>query len=71
MPKDIKKKSDHDNDNRPATPVVVACLAALVSLTLIDALVPNFQVDKLVYAIIAGILFGVGGVRDLFGGGKK
>ena len=71
MPSKTPKRTDHNDDNRPQTPVVVACLVALVALSLIDAIVPNFQVDKLVYAIIAGILFGVGGVRDLFGGGKR
>ncbi|MBI5117594.1 hypothetical protein HZA56_14045 [Candidatus Poribacteria bacterium] len=71
MPKNIPKKPDNRDDNRPATPVVVACLVAIVALSLIDALVENFQVDKLVYAIIAGILFGVGGLNDLLGRNKK
>lgn len=59
------------NDNKPTTPVVVACLVTLVALTAVDAFSPAFAVDKFVYAIIAGILFGVGGLRDLIGAGRK
>lgn len=59
------------NNNRPTTAVTVSCLLALVALSLIDALIPDFSVDKTVYAIIAGVLFGVGGLRDLIGAGRK
>lgn len=51
--------------------IQIVCVLALVALSGIRAVVPDFQVDTIVYAIIAGVLFGVGGVRELFGAGSS
>lgn len=58
------------HNSAPNITVVVACLVTIVALAGIDAASASFTVDKTVYAIIAGILFGVGGIRDIFTGGK-
>lgn len=49
----------------------VTCVLALVALAAIDAFSVDFAVNVFVYAIIAGILFGVGGVRELVGGVRE
>jgi hypothetical protein len=47
------------------------CVVALVLLVAIDAFSPeDFEVPFIVYAIIAGVLFGVGNIRNIIGGQK-
>lgn len=60
------KKDKHNNT--PTVIVQVACLIALVALSVIDASYLDFQVSNVVYAIIAGVLFGVGSIKQIFGG---
>lgn len=47
--------------------VTISCIIALVVLSLARLFNEDFKVDIIVYAIIGGILFGVGGIRDLLG----
>jgi hypothetical protein len=58
----------YDEKEHAKLVIQVTCVGALVILSALDAFSTTFAVDKLVYAIIAGILFGVGGVRELLGG---
>lgn len=58
-----KKKDEY---KKPTTVVQVACLAALVALTFIDAKSPDFQVSFIVYGIIGGLLLGVSNITKLF-----
>lgn len=58
----------YDEKEHAKLVIQVTCVVALVILSALDAFSTTFTVDKLVYAIIAGILFGVGGVRELLGG---
>lgn len=67
----MAKNNAPPEHNTPNNVVVLSCVLALVILGGIDAISPTYSVPTIVYAIIAGILFGVGGIRDVFGGGKK
>lgn len=56
------------NDSRPTVLIQALCIIALVMLVGIDGYFEEFEVPLIVYAIIGGILFGVGSIRDLLGG---
>lgn len=60
-----------DDKTKAKLIVQLAALASLVALAAIDAFSPDFTVNQFVYAIIGGILFGVGGVKELVGGISK
>ena len=62
-----KKKPEQ---HKPTFALQIACLVTLVVLRLIDGIFTDSQVHPMVYAMIAGILFGVGSVKNFFGGGK-
>jgi len=58
----------HEHETKNAKLIItIVCIIALVVLALARLFSPEFKVDLIVYAIIAGVLFGVGGVRELFG----
>jgi len=57
-----------DDKTKAKLIVQVVSIVALVALAGIDAFSKDFQVNIIVYAIIGGILFGVGGIRELIGG---
>ena len=58
----------HEHETKNAKLIItIVCIIALVILALGKLFNPDFEVDIIVYAIIAGVLFGVGGVRELFG----
>lgn len=60
--------ADHSNDTQTAKLIVtILCIVSLVILSLARLLNPEFKVDLIVYAILGGILFGVGGIRELLG----
>ena len=56
-----------DNEQKPTTIVQIACIIALVGLSALEALNENFQVNIVVWAILGGLLLGVGGVSKIFG----
>ena len=60
----------HTDQAKPTLLIQVLCIFALVFLSAIDAWNKDFQVSNIVYAIIAGILFGIGNVKNIIGGGK-
>lgn len=62
---DTKKKPD----TAPTLATVVICLLALVAVHGIAAATKT-EVPIVVDAIIAGILFGIGNVKNLIGGDK-
>ncbi len=47
--------------------VTVLVILVIAALSLARLLQPEFKVDLIVYAILGGILFGVGGIRELLG----
>lgn len=57
-----------DDKTKAKLIVQITSILALVALAAIDAFSKDFQVSIIVYAIIGGILFGVGGIRELIGG---
>lgn len=57
----------HDETHNAKLVVTLSCIVALVVLSLARLLQPDFKVDLIVYAILGGILFGVGGIRELLG----
>lgn len=58
--------ADHTDDTKNAKLIItISCIVALVVLSLARLLNTEFKVDLIVYAIIGGILFGVGGIREL------
>ena len=63
--------SRHTNDSnlKPTVFIQVACLVTLVVLYGISAYTKT-EVPLPIYAIIAGILFGVGNIKNIFGAGK-
>lgn len=60
-------KQPHET-SRPRVAVQIACIVALVALSFIDANAKDFEVNTFVYAIIAGVLLGVGSLKQIFGG---
>lgn len=67
----MPKKPTNDEHQKEAKVFVQGmCLVALVALALGSGF-GHFAVPNVVYAIIAGILFGVGSIKDIFGGGSK
>jgi hypothetical protein len=64
----MAKKSTKKPETAPTLETVLICLGAIIILYGISA-VTNKEVPIVIYAIIAGILFGVGNVRKLLGGG--
>lgn len=66
-----KKKPEQKSPNpAPTLATVAVCLFAIVVLQGIAA-VTKTEIPIIVYAIIAGILFGIGNVKNLIGGGGK
>lgn len=60
--RNAKQTSKHAQETAKVSVFIqVASLAALVAVVGFDALSPNFSVPTIVYAIIAGMGFGVGG----------
>lgn len=57
-----------DDDHKPTAETVVICFLTILALALIDALFINWEVPTIVYAIIAGVLFGIGNIKNLWGG---
>lgn len=58
----------HTDETKNAKLIItIVCIVALVILSLARLLNEEFKVDLIVYAIIGGILFGVGGIRELLG----
>lgn len=57
-------------NEKPTFAVQVVCIISLVLLALIDGFFQEFEVNTIVYAIIAGVLFGIGNLKHLIGGGK-
>lgn len=72
MPKP-KKTTNKDFKPKVAASVQIACIFALVALVGIDAFNTQFEVGNIVYAIIGGVAFGVGGkdVVHYLTGGRK
>lgn len=62
-----KKPSD---TGKPTVLIQGLCIMSLVALTAIDAFSTDFSVNTFVYAIIAGVLLGVGSLKQIFGGNK-
>lgn len=60
-----------DDKTKAKLIIQITSIVALVGLAYIDASSVEFTVNQFVYAIIAGILFGVGGVKELVGGVKE
>lgn len=60
--------ADKSSDQKPAILIQVVCVTSLVILSAIDAASRDFAVNTIVYAIIAGVLFGVGSIKQIFGG---
>lgn len=52
---------------KPTILIQVLCIAALVIIVAIGA-VTKTDIPLVVYAILAGILFGVGNIRTILGG---
>ena len=60
--------ADHSNETKNAKLIItLSCILAIVVLSLAKLFQPDFSVDLIVYAILGGILFGVGGIRELLG----
>lgn len=60
--------AEHTDETKNAKLIItISCIVALVVLSLARLLNEEFKVDLIVYAIIGGILFGVGGIRELLG----
>lgn len=57
-------------DTAPTLATVIICLVAIVALQGIAAWTKT-EVPLIVHAIIAGVLFGIGNVKNLIGGGGK
>jgi hypothetical protein len=63
-----RKKPEHQ---KPTFAIQISCIIALVILSFIDGFFAEFEVNNWVYAIMAGILFGVANIRNVIGGGDK
>lgn len=59
------KKKHNSSSTRPTVLIQGLCLVALVALTVVDAMYEDFEVSFVVYAIIAGVLFGIGNIKDI------
>lgn len=57
------------DDTKPTALIQGLCLLALVVLYAISAFAKT-EVPLPIYAIIAGVLFGIGNIKNIFGGGK-
>lgn len=55
------------NDSKPTISTVLVCLATIIALAYIDSRAPDFEVPVIVYGIIAGVMFGVGNIKKLWG----
>ncbi len=64
----MAKKQSKKPETAPTLETVVVCLITIVILYGISTITEK-EVPLVIYAIIAGILFGVGNVRNLLGGG--
>lgn len=64
-----KSKKPPQADTKPTIETILVCLVAIVILFSISALTDK-EVPLIVYAIIAGVLFGIGNVKNIIGGGK-
>lgn len=60
-------KPHHSNESKAKLIITLIVILALVVLSLARLFQPEFKVDLIVYAILGGILFGVGGIRELLG----
>lgn len=60
-------KQHHSNESKAKLTITLIVILALVVLSLAKLFQPDFKVDLIVYAILGGILFGVGGIRELLG----
>ena len=64
----MAETNNHNNKEASAKLILtIVIIIALVVLSLARLLQPDFKVDLIVYAILGGILFGVGGIRELLG----
>ncbi len=61
------KHPSHSNESKAKLIITLIVILALVVLSLARLFQPEFKVDLIVYAILGGILFGVGGIRELLG----
>lgn len=63
-----QKKPNKDEILEAKLTLQGVCVVALVILAFIDSSAREFEVDKMVYAIIAGVAFGVRGrdIKDYF-----
>lgn len=68
MPK-RKPTKNQPEQPKPTTFIQGMCLATLVVLYGISAYTER-EVPLIIYAIIAGVLFGVGNVKSFLGGGR-
>jgi hypothetical protein len=60
--------ADHTTETRNAKLIItIACIVAIVVLSLARLVNPEFKVDLIVYALIGGILFGVNDIIKLLG----
>ena len=60
--------NQHNNtESRAKFVITLVVILAIVVLSLARLLQPDFKVDLIVYAILGGILFGVGSIRELLG----
>ncbi len=62
-----EKNTEPNVESRAKLILTIVIISALVILSLARLIEPNFKVDLIVYAILGGILFGVGGIRELLG----
>lgn len=60
--------AEHTTETRNAKLIItIACIIAIVILSLARLFNPEFKVDLIVYALIGGILFGVNDIIKLLG----
>ncbi len=56
-------------DTRPTVGTIALCLGTILVLQGISA-VTGKETPLVVYGIIGGVLFGIGNIKNLWGGGK-
>lgn len=65
----MAKQTDNKPDAAPTLATIVVCLIFLAVLQGIAAATKT-EIPLIVYAIVAGILFGIGNIKNIIGGNK-
>lgn len=69
MAPETNRKPDQSPDPKPTLETLLLGMIVLVIIFSVSA-VTGKEVPTIVYAIIAGVIFGIGNIRDILGGGK-